>query len=1082
MTATKSTIKIIGASAGTGKTTRLASEFLSAIDGITRPSISADRILVSSFTTKASAELITRIRQRLIQSGNFPAAQLVLSGYVGTVNSICSKILSDNALSAGLSPVQNVIPDDLERVIFSIAADEVFDSYSGTLDELAVRLSFDEPPRKTKFATSVHWTEFVKQICHYARSNGISPDMLPSFAEDSWHSMKVYLRQPKAGVTAAELDAKLLKELERSVSSLKRANDSTKKTQDTLTKLEEILARSKRKPLTWADWAVLAGTDVSKASSIMILGLVNTSNDHPAHPGLHADLEKFILSIFECAAEALTVYQDYKTNAGLIDFADQEQKVLELLDHPDVKKSLRSKIELAFIDEFQDTSPLQLALFLKIADLVAESVWVGDPKQAIYGFRGTDPALMESAIKNFSLESPEQLKKSYRSKKSLVDFSNNVFKQAFSAFGHDPETVTSEPTRADSTDETPSIQVWKCDGSKLEFCFNSLAKAVTELLEQCPPLQIYDKKMSSTRSLVGSDIAILCRSNDRCQGVAEALSEQGLKVATTRDGLLDTPECLLAVGMMRYLIDRSDRFALALITHLDNDYTKRNQANWLTDWLSESENPEKLFLHAAEIDKARSRILPNCTALEALQAALSAGHVLETVYSWGDIQQRTANLDALRGLVIEYENACSLERSAASAAGFIGFVNRLKNSKQPPSAAVDAIQVLTYHGSKGLEWPVVILTDLDKGSKPEIHKDVCRVEVESTTTEFSLSNPLQGRWIRFWPWPYGRQEQNVYLDSSMLKSTEYETTVRRLKAESVRLLYVGVTRARDLLIVAPYVNRRGQGSGVEWLNHLEDQNKRPVLRLPVEDGLASMSIADTNHPVLMRTIASDSSSTTSNSARVQDAVFLSSNRLTRDFLPLLLKPSEATSSLELDPSTLTVIDLGSRIPLTGNPDMQLVGDCIHRFLAADLPHLSHSERCEVGDRLRMLWAVNNVTTESMIEMSDRFKKHIFTMFGECRWYRECPIKGRLGNQRISGVIDLILETENDFVIYDHKSFPGNSESWATKAATFAGQLKMYAQVLSQAADKPVLRAFIHMPVVGKVIDLSPSISTNYDTI
>lgn len=1073
MTRKESRIKIIGASAGTGKTTRLANEFVASVNGKNGKKVPADKILVSSFTTKASAELIGRIRQRLIQEKNPEAAQLVFSGYVGTVNSICGQILADNALAAGLSPSQNVIPEDLEQIVFSIAADSVFDAYSDKLDELAARLSFNEPPRRSRFATSIHWTEFVKQVCHYARTNAISADELPSFAEKSWNSMKVFLRTAKPGVKAEDLDAKLLKELERSVNSLRRANDSTKKTQETIQRLEEILARSKRQSLTWADWAILAGTDVSKASSIMILGLVNTSNDHPAHPGLHRDLEDFIVTIFQCAADALKAYQEYKTNAGLLDFADQEYRVLSLLNHPDVQDSIRSKVQLAFIDEFQDTSPIQLSLFLKLSELIEESVWVGDPKQAIYGFRGSDPALMESASKLFSFDHSEQLKKSFRSKRPLVEFSNNVFEQAFTAFGHDADSITIEATR-DDLDDTPAIEVWRCDGAKLDICYRALATGVLNLLSRSPSAQIFDKKLNVLRPLKGSDIAILCRSNDRCQGVVEALSNQNLRVAMTRDGLLETPECLLAVASMRYLIDKSDRYALALITNLLNDYTHHTQDKWLTDWLSAVDHPETLLQYESEFENARAKILPNCTALEALQAGMTAGHVIETACSWGNLRQRTANLDALRGLAQEYEEECSLERSAASAAGFIAFVEHLKNSKQPASASSDAVQVLTYHASKGLEWPVVILTDLDKGAKPEVHKDICRVSVEASAQEFDSSKPLAGRWIRFWPWPYGRQEQNVYLDASILKSTEYETTYRRLKAESVRLLYVGITRARDLLILAPYVNRRGQSSSTDWLDHLENAAKRRVLRLPHEDGLSSLAIADSTHTVMTQTLSGELENA-HKSIYEPETIFLSERRSSQ-FPALLVKPSQALLDSTVDPTTLRVFDLGERIPLTGTPDMQLLGECVHRFMAADLPHLTFEQRMEIAERLRLAWTVSNVSPESMLEMSDRFRIHIQETWGDCTWYRESPITARIKNQRITGIIDLILETTRDFVIYDHKSFPGGPDAWANKALSFAGQLKMYADAMSQATNSSVQNVLIHMPLVGKVIDLTPAIT------
>ena len=94
---------------------------------------------------------------------------------------------------------------------------------------------------------------------------------------------------------------------------------------------------------------------------------------------------------------------------------------------------MSQRINQIMVDEFQDTSPIQLALFLKLNEFSQKgSVWVGDPKQAIYGFRGTDPELMEAVAVAKEIEPPQTLEFSWRSKENLVNFSNEIFKKAFS--------------------------------------------------------------------------------------------------------------------------------------------------------------------------------------------------------------------------------------------------------------------------------------------------------------------------------------------------------------------------------------------------------------------------------------------------------------------------------------------------------------------------------------------------------------------------------------------------------------------------------------------------------------------------
>jgi len=1067
-------ISIIAASAGTGKTTRLAREFLNRVSDEQKRGTSPDKILVSTFTIKAAEELTSRIRQNLISKGDWASAQLVRASYVGTVNAICGKILQDYALDGGLSPIQNVIPEPMERAIFSIAADPVIDIFAQELDEIAARLSLDELPKDSKFSEVTHWTSFVADICRFARANKISPKDFADCAERSWEGFERCL-PPVHEVAADELDRHFLEALHDCISRLEATNDSTKKTQAGLDKLKEVYARARRMSPSWYDWATIAKTDVSKASTDCIKELLAIASLHPRHPQLRDDLRTFIDAVFACAAESLQAYQDYKLAAGLVDFTDQEYRALELVEDPDIRKSLSSRINAALIDEFQDTSPIQLALFLQLATIVQSSVWVGDIKQAIYGFRGTDPQLMQAATQAFSGDQVQRLDVSYRSRSELVAFSNHVFTSAFSPFGFNEDDVVIKSHRTATTSApAPPLELWKCSGQKLSDCYAALATGVNQFLSNAGTLQIVDKELGHARALRASDVAILCRANDRAEGIAQALSAKGLKVAITTNGLLETPECILAIAALRFLLDKRDRLALGEMIHLTRDYRKETQDGWLNEWLLDVEHPERLFLQAANFDQARPK-LATLTAIESLQFALTAGHVLETVATWGNVRERFSNIDALRGLVIDYESVCSMQKSAASAAGFINYLERLKESKKPASSDQDAVQVLTYHGAKGLEWPVVILTDLDKASSPTVHKDLCAVNVETVQEKFDATNPLKGRWIRFWPWPYAKQEQGVHLDVSAAASPEYASLTNRLRAESIRLLYVGLTRARDLLIFAPYTGRRGQGDGLDWINDLQDKDARRIITFPDEDGLATVAVSGNDHPIRVRTLAPPETDAQPVQL-VEEQIFLFSPKEDRaQFLPSLLKPSKILSVATLSSSLLNptpiIFDIGSRIPITGLAEMNVIGDCIHRFLAADEPDAELNTRLTRADRLRDFWSVFQISAESMIEMSDRLFKFVAERLGDCRWYRECPITGRVGNQRVHGVIDLLLETQDAFYILDHKSFPGASDKWVEKAQSFTDQLLMYQTVLTQASSKPVAGLYIHMPIVAKIVQL-----------
>ena len=101
---------------------------------------------------------------------------------------------------------------------------------------------------------------------------------------------------------------------------------------------------------------------------------------------------------FDSVVSVVEVYQKIKLEKGYIDYEDMEVKMLRLLDIPEVVERLKEEIDLLLVDEFQDTPPIQLAIFKKLTEICKEVVWVGDTKQSILGFTGSDPVLMKSLV------------------------------------------------------------------------------------------------------------------------------------------------------------------------------------------------------------------------------------------------------------------------------------------------------------------------------------------------------------------------------------------------------------------------------------------------------------------------------------------------------------------------------------------------------------------------------------------------------------------------------------------------------------------------------------------------------------
>jgi len=400
----KDKIRILNAGAGSGKTYRLTEELLTLLNGSSN--VSPGGIIATTFTRKASSELMERLRQALFDTGRHSEAEQLSAGFIGTVNGVCGSLLQHLAFEAGISPTTEVIPEEDQQSLFTQAFSEVISGNQvDVLEEIAER--FD----------NLEWKDSLKKIVDAARSNNCKGTDFSDFAKKSFDSLKQFLPQPSS-TSAKALDDSLRKAISTAIISIRsNISDTTKGTHDYLTLLESIEVRLKQDALLpWSDWVRLAATAPTKKSAPLALPVQKAASVHPAHPRFHKDLEDFITRIFELAGDVLEHYQNYKKERGLMDFVDQEALLLEALESSEVNARLADELDLLMVDEFQDTSPIQLALFLKLAGIVKQTIWVGDPKQSIYAFRGADPSLMAAVVNAVPVRAEDILNISYRSR------------------------------------------------------------------------------------------------------------------------------------------------------------------------------------------------------------------------------------------------------------------------------------------------------------------------------------------------------------------------------------------------------------------------------------------------------------------------------------------------------------------------------------------------------------------------------------------------------------------------------------------------------------------------------------------
>ena len=1035
-----SAIKIISASAGSGKTYRLTGELEEAVRSDTaRP----EAVVATTFTNRAAAELAERVRVRLISAGQLQEAQRLGAARIGTVNSVCSRLVADHALELGLSPRLEVLDESAaESSLAASLSSVVTPEIHRELEGLRRRMG------------SVEWIKEVKSIVQLARCNGVEPDALRSAAAKSTETFSPLLGDAVA--KDEDLDGELLEALEEFIDEVEAGDDCTKKTAAVLATARACrgVLRSGR-PLSWVDWVRLSKVDVAVKSRGAAAALLAIAGRYDQHPGLHGDVSRWIELVYQCAAEGLESYAAFKRSRGVIDFADQEALALSLLEQPEVRGRLKGQIDLLLVDEFQDTSPIQLAIFLRLADCAERTVWVGDQKQSIFGFRGTDPAIMDAAVETIlGGAEPETLTESWRSRAELVRVTSELFARAFAAVDIPEGRVRLEPAAelgAEAQDLGPVLERWVLRSKNAGMDAACLAAGVKEALSD-PEVRVREEDGTSRRVRPG-DMAVLCRTNDTCSEVATALEGLDIPTVLARPGLLRTSEAQVSLAALRLLVDPQDSLARATLGRfLDSP---EDEEGWLTRLLEQPYAKAFADLEAVRRLREAREQSPPPGALAALDAAMAAVDLRELCLGWGDSARRLANLDRLRAHAADYCAEAVSGAGGPTATGLLHYLEALPDENADMQAAVateNAVTVSTLHKAKGLEWPVVVLFELQKTYPGR----ALGVTVASERESFDLDDPLAGRWIRYWPYPFGNHSKGVSLNGRLAGHKQQLLAEKQQRRQELRLLYVAWTRARDRLILATRPNKISKGI----LGLLED-DAGALLAEPDE----TTTWAGETFKVRLRDLEP--------MEFVEPAIKPGSAPVPsgpRPYPPARVSPSGMTARGKLgDP-----IILGEPIPVTGKRDPEALGEAIHGFFAADRPELEQATRLELASGLLSRWKVTgSVEAGQLLVSSDRLCSWAEKSHPGATWRGEWPIMQRTDEgSEVRGYIDLVLECDDHLVLLDHKSLNRLDPKDMEHTESFAGQLQAYARALEAATGKPVRGSYIHLPLGGQVVPIS----------
>ncbi len=1073
--------ELISASAGSGKTyalTKTLSDLLADGAGEAR-AIRPEGVIAVTFTRAAAAELGERVRRRLIEDGHYDTAQGIALGLVGTVDSVCGRLIREYAFELGLSPDAETIPEEEADAAFAEAIAVLLeDEGPAELRPVMRRLGFD----------SVQ--EHVSTIADLARSNAMGGDALTVSAERSVEQVLCLLPAKVSKKEGEELDRRLAVAVAGALEALRNSGNEQKNTQEAISELERY-GRDIRHPAeaTWYAWAKLAHLSPAKKLMDLVQPVIDIAGRHTSHPRFHEDMAAYVVGVFELARGAIREYDEWKSRNRLLDFVDLETRALELLELPAVAAELRERFDVLMVDEFQDTNPIQLALFLRLGELAGRVVWVGDEKQAIYGFRGADPELVQAVAEQVADQSRRRtLRSSWRSRPALVRLTSTAFARGFAGDGIPPERVLLEPERDDAAlADTPSVEWWLWKARKMEQGAVALASRIRDLIEEAPLVE--DPRSRDTRPVEPGDIAVLCRSNAECEGVASALEAAGVRAAIKRPGLLMCVEARLAKAALTLALEPRDSLAAAEVSLLCGCGGRTPDA-WLEERIRQAakdRNSDGARPRPFEDDPWVARVHEVADGLrvlspsEALDSVIRGVGLAEHCLGWGNAAQRFANLEALRALAAGYEEHCRYSRSAATVAGLLSHLEGLASSgddDQAEGVGHTAVRVLTYHRAKGLEWPVVVMSSLGKEADPRMFKPV----IEPPEGGFDATAPLEGRWIRFWPWPYKRLKKGLELADAAEQHPAHERAQRVALAESRRLLYVGMTRARDQLVLVAREKKNGEVV-CDWFADLEAGSEQPIFNLPsgAEDGQWCRVLADvedTPAEALVRKLSVEEGEA---AVEQEPEVWFDRGEGGEDLearpkLVLGCSRARFPDDLGAAAGTAGLHDLGAPFEVAGSVEWVDVGNALHLFLGADLVRPAPDRVGHAAAVLDAYGLSGALRPEACVEISDRLQAWQEAKYPGAGCLTEVPLAGTVetdsGPRTLIGYADLVLETPDGLVLVDHKCYPPEDEALLRQnAEAFAPQLLGYATLLEMATGRQVIATLIHFPLAGRIIEV-----------
>ena len=852
----------VTAGPGSGKTTVLVERY---VHILREHSLSIDQIVAITFTNRAANEMRERVRRELnemLRIANEEERRRWLNykrtldgAVITTIHGFCARLLREFPIEAHVDPQFLLLDEHRAAMMLELIVEEVLSEFisNGHIEISRLTLGVG----RSRLAAA------LAQLYREARGQGLSLEDL------ALATARVHATEEDHARALEELERTMSEFLDvRRTTPAARANQ--RQVLEAWTEAQKLLQTIPSHE-TLPDFCRLVENfrahrpqarapvaDHVKALDSLVWG----KELQGRVPQVCLDLfaRQYALEMVNLLLRVDQRLNEEKQKIAALDFDDLELRTLSLLERPEVIARTSERYRFFLVDEFQDTNAVQRVLLERLAlakgRRSANVFIVGDRKQSIYGFRGADVdvfrEMTETLLAAGGEEKPLQL--NFRTQPPLIAFFNHLFARLFQVPDDVPASEyknldqlgyvkheKSEPQR-ELRDEGPLVELLIT--TKPSLLDDPRSEQDSRVLDAQQLARRILTLMRDTSGLKYGDIALLFRAMTQVQIYESVFRRANIPYQTVLGrGFYEREEITDLIQLLRFLDNKTDEIALAAVLRSplcglsDNGLLALRCAPLLeevdtTDSMRAFSATRKLYAglrHHAEIafisaeehellDRA-SRLIGELvdrrhhySIQDLLRFAVAESEYMTVVAANFDGAQRLANVERLFTLAARFERSGThLIRD------FVRYVEEFeaigsRESEGQIDQAADAVRLMTIHQAKGLEFPVVIIPDLQRLSRV-------------ATDNWVLLDRHNGLTLKV---PDGRGN----LVAGCTYSSFEQRHAWREQFESMRLLYVAASRAEDRLILAGVTEELAtlgskNDSWLKWIwQSLELQDRR----------------------------------------------------------------------------------------------------------------------------------------------------------------------------------------------------------------------------------------------------------------